>query len=368
MNRIEISRRQLLIGGAGAIGVGALAGFGLIKANEGGNKKATQAAFRSTSTPTLPSASVEAKAPAFNPTAVPTLNSEPIRTVAALASQTPEATRIPDFTGTPTPKATEAPVVAKAVKPTATPEAVKSVQGGDIIFNSEKIGDIKSVAVPKSLDDPDMKSYQLQLDTPKGVWFHPLFNKDLFDKAHNYGGAWSWGVSFMDQSDGAHLKTMGDPGRAIVRVNDDRNDATIIVGAMTAATNHNGAPLVNDYKTGNDPKTEARTINPNWTVGMWIRTEPGARIEVIDPDSGKPYQDKDGNSLGIVANEKGDAAILLPDNGRVAAKWTVSNPIPKQKFESIVWFGPHDKVDQQFTTNEIYMSKMATKTPVLTMK
>lgn len=214
---------------------------------------------------------------------------------------------------------------------------------------------IKPVAVPKSLDDPDMKSHALQDDTQKGVWFHPLHKPELW-VTPKWDGAWSWGVSLMHQMDGAHLESFGNSGETVIQVDEGLDSATIIVGAMTSDS-YKGQRVIDDYKWGTRGK--ARVQNKDLAVGMWIRTQPGAEITVINPDTGEAVV-KDGKEVKITANDRGDAGIILPDKGRVAAKWRVTDPT-KGTFESRVWFGPDDDPQSDQRINKVDARQLAAK-------
>lgn len=218
-----------------------------------------------------------------------------------------------------------------------------------------RAGQISRVDMPRSLDDPDMKSYSLDDRAPKGVWYHPLHQPELW-VAPRWDGAWSWGVSLMNNSDGAHVESHGDSGRVIVQVDEGRDQATLIVGAMTSDS-YQGKNPANDYKWGT--RGGRRVQNPDWAIGMWIRTQPGAEIAFYDPDSGQPLMKGDKQAT-VTANDRGDAGVILPNKGRVVARWTVTDPT-KGTFESIVWFGPDDDPQSDQRINKVDVRAEARK-------
>lgn len=236
-------------------------------------------------------------------------------------------------------------------EPEEMPQASPSVKPE---AKSTIVSKILKVEVPKSLDDPDMKSYPFD-QAPKGVWFHPLHQPDKW-KAPNWDGTWSWGVSLMNQSEGARLESHGEEGRVIIQVDEGKDKATIVLGAITSEM-YKGKKVINDYKWGT--RGGPRSQNSDWAIGMWVTTQPGSVIELFDPDTGEALV-KDGKKLMIVANDRGNAGIILPDNGRVAAKWTVTDPT-RGSFESEVAFGPDDDPQSDQRINKIDVRVIAQK-------
>lgn len=210
------------------------------------------------------------------------------------------------------------------------------------------------VRVPLSIEDTagGMKSVTLD-QAPTSTWFHRVYNPELFNRENNWGGADSWGVSLMGAFDGAHFEEFGNPGEVRVQVDEGADHATLRVGAMTSGSH------IDDYKWGTrDGHKRVQMKGKN--VGMWLRTQPGAAIAVVDPDTGLPYMDANGLAIAIVANDRGDAGIILPNNGRVEAVWQVTDPT-LGSFESVVWFGPDDDPKSDLRINKVDLSQIAAK-------
>jgi hypothetical protein len=163
-------------------------------------------------------------------------------------------------------------------------------------------------------------------------WFRPVYDVGQVNPdADQWRGVGSWGVAVSFASQDAYLKTKGHVGELTVRVKDNLPKATFAFGIMT-----NGKHI-DEMKHG-----ENGVVNPAWDMGAWIRTQPGAVLTMVDPDTGKPYM-RDGNPVTIQANDHGDAGIILPREGRVAFVVTVTTAPGDHPFETNISFGPNDK-------------------------
>ena len=180
---------------------------------------------------------------------------------------------------------------------------------------------------PASLNAPDMGSIPLG-QNPKKEYFHPIHNTALFNQENGWGGVWSWGVSLLDGSDNASFIPNKKSGEVTIEIDEGHKNATIRVGVMTAESN------LNDYK-------KSQKTGQLYPVAMWIKTSPGARVRLFNPETGKPLMDEQGKPLVIITNHEGSAGVLLPDNGQLVAVWKVVKGDPV----STVSFGPHDEPD-----------------------
>ncbi|MDO8504126.1 MAG: hypothetical protein Q7S60_05610 [bacterium] len=322
----EISRRRVIAGLAGGLGVAVLSACG---------DETPSTSERPAGTPAVTpivgeaiEARAKALAAALKAAFMPRVVVESQRTPTAAATPTVAAT---ESVVAPRPTPTAAPVVAEAPErriPTAVAkkEAEKVLTGVMVpvptSFRPEDNGGVQNVLLPTG------KNGDTVPEVKEGVWFHPMTRLEFM------GGqeiVWSYDYYYAHRSEDLMLvQHGGEEGRMIFRQNHSETAKLVLgVGRLSEFTDSQGVKKdLRGNVQGGEPM-----IN--------IRTHPGVTVRAWNPDTGERLM-VDGKPLEGVTSESGDVGFVLGKFGR----FVLEADLPVDTgLETMVWEGPHDRTD-----------------------
>lgn len=215
--------------------------------------------------------------------------------------------------GSPTPAASSSPSpdYSPTLSPTTLPSDKPPVEE-ETDNVSLKVSKVQS---PDNLEN--LKRRQIS-QAPLGEWFHPIYDKEVFEASNGFEGQWSWyhTLILQEENGGQFLGFENNDGRFVFRVNRPSSAASFAV--LTTGEHFD------QFMAGSDANHSA--VN--------VRTLPNTVVEIYDPQTEE-----------VVGSQRtsrgGDLTIIEPQNGMYGVRVEVEDPAAT--FEVQVWFGPYDR-------------------------